>query len=164
MIVKTIFLLLVLMTISITSWSADQAVGFKKINQKGSHFYYSGKVILEGEYRYSKSDEDQEVIGDQVCFHPSKKDGKLIPRDNDDHRSPWFCFENTQQAKNLLDLSDLLKNPKVCEVSGVVTVEITNYVVDKAETETNDIAYLVKIIKKSKPKTKVFLKSDQECH
>jgi hypothetical protein len=151
------------MTISITSLSADQAVGFKKIRQNGSLVYYSGRVILKGEYEYYKSEEVQEVMGDQVCFRPSKKDGKLIPRDKDDYRMPWFCFKNAQQAKDLFGMADLINNPKVCKISGVATVEVTNYVVDRAETETNDTANLVKIIKKSKPKAEFFSKSGHRC-
>jgi hypothetical protein len=160
---KTPFLSLVILSFSITCWSADQGVGFQKIRQKGSLSYYSGKVIIEGEYRYSKSDEDQEIMGDQVSFYASKKDAKLIPRDTDDPRMPWFCFKDTQQAKDLLGIIELLKSPKVCEVSGVATVEITNYFIDKGGAETNDIAELVKVIKKSKPRVRQFSKNGQEC-
>jgi len=150
------------MTVSVSIWSADQSTGFKKQKSKGSLVYYTGSVIIEGEFTYSKTDEDQEVIGDQVCFYPIKKDGKLIPREKD-LRDPWFCFKDTKRAIDLLGISKLIKDPKVCNISGNATVELTNYVVDKAETETNDIADLVKVIKESKPVTKKFSKNGQEC-
>jgi len=158
---KTSCFLLLLIMISIPSWSADQGLGFKQ--QKGSLVYYSGKIILEGKFTYSMSAEDREMIGDQVCFYPSKKDGKLIPRENGDQRMPWFCFKNTRQAKDLLGISGLLKDPAFCKVSGTATVEIENYVVDKAETDTNDSADLAKVINKSDPIIKNFSKSGQEC-
>jgi hypothetical protein len=160
---KTMLLLLLFMTYSITSLAADKAVGLKKINQKGNYFYYSGNVILEGKFNYSRADDEFDFTGDQVCFVPSEKYGILIPRDKNDSRMPWFCFKNTKQAKDLLGLSGLLKNPKICEVSGIAIVEIANYVVDKNETETNDVATLVKVIKKSKPSTKHFFNDGNKC-
>ncbi|MEN6348894.1 MAG: hypothetical protein ABFD08_05765 [Syntrophomonas sp.] len=160
---KTMLLLLLFMTFSITSLAADKAVGFKKINQKGDYFYYSGNVILKGKFDYSRAVDENDFAGDQVCFVPSEKYGTLIPRDKDDSRMPWFCFKNTRRAKDLLGLSDLLKNPKICEISGTATVEIVNYVVDKRETETNDIATLVKVINKSKLSTKNFSNDGQKC-
>jgi hypothetical protein len=129
-------------------WSAEQSIGFRKQREKGSLVYYSGAAIVEGKFSYSSTKEDQERIGDQVCFYPTKKDGKLIPRE-DDQRMPWFCFTDTRQAKELLGISELIKNPEVCNVTGQATIEIRNYVVDKAETGTNDTAELVRVIEKS---------------
>jgi hypothetical protein len=160
---KTMLLLLLFMTYSITSSAEDKAAGFKKINQKGDHFYYSGNIILEGKFDYSRAYDEYDFTGDQVCFVPSEKYGTLIPRDKDDSRMPWLCFKNTKQAKDLLGLSDLLKNQKICEISGIAIVEIADYVVDKSETETNDIATLVKVIKKSKPSTKHFFNDGNKC-
>jgi hypothetical protein len=160
---KTSCFLLLLTMISIPSWSADQGHGFKQLKQNGSLVYYFGRVVLEGEFSYSMSAEDREMIGDKVCFYPSKRDGKLIPRENGDHRMPWFCFKNTKQAKDLLGISELLKNPTLCKVSGKATVEIENYVVDKAETNTSDSADLVKVINRSDPTVKNFSKTGQEC-
>jgi hypothetical protein len=76
---------------------------------------------------------------------------------------PWFCFKDSKRAKDLLGMSELLKNPAVCNVSGNAAVEISNYIVDKAETNTNDMADLIKVIKKSEPTTKMFSNSNQEC-
>jgi hypothetical protein len=150
------------MTISATSSFGDQTVGFKKQNQKGSLVYYSGSVILEGVFTYSKSQENQEMIGDQVCFSPSQKDGKSIPREND-KRVPWFCLKDSKRVKDILGITVLLNDPKVCSVSGNATLEIANYVVDRAETNTNDTAELVRVISITKPTTKVFSSSGQEC-
>jgi hypothetical protein len=155
-------LMLLIMTISATSWSADDRVGFKKQKENKSLVYYSGAVIVEGKFTYSNSKLNQEIIGDQLCFHPTQKDGALIPRDND-KRAPWFCFKDSKRAKDLLGISKLLKDPTVCSISGIATVEISNYVVDRAETDTNDVTDLVKVIKKSEPITRPYFKNGQEC-
>jgi hypothetical protein len=150
------------MTISATSSFGDQAIGFKKENQKGPLVYYSGRVILEGDFTYSKSQEDQEMIGDQVCFSPSRKDGKSIPREND-KRAPWFCFKDSKRTKDILGITGLLSDPTVCSVTGHATLEISHYVADLAETNTNDTADLVRVITISKPTTKGFSHNGQAC-
>jgi hypothetical protein len=156
------YMLCLILTISATASFGDQAVGFKKSDQKGSLVYYSGTVILEGDITYSRSREDQEMAGDQVCFSPSKSDGKLIPREND-KRTPWFCFRDSKRTMAMLGISGLLNDPKVCSVTGRATIEISKYVVDRAETTTNDTADLVRVITLSKLTTKGFSSSGQEC-
>lgn len=162
MLFRYLFLLFMVLVLSASSSFAGRTAGFKKEGQTGSLVRYSGSVILEGKYLYSRSQDDQEMIGDKVCFYPSHKDAGLIPREND-KRAPWFCFNDTKRAKEVLLLSMLLNDPKVCSVEGSATLEISNYVVDRAETNTNDTADLVRVIDLSKPATKQFTKSDAEC-
>lgn len=144
---KLYLLAMLLVTSSSLSWAADQNSVFKKIKQEGSLVYYAGSVTLEGEFWYPISMSEREVIGDQLCFNVADTNAKLIPREQDDTRSPWFCFKDTQPAAEQLGLTELAKL-KVCELKGKVTVKVTNYVVDKAETDTNDTAVLVAVVKK----------------
>ncbi|HMT93260.1 hypothetical protein [uncultured Thiothrix sp.] len=129
-----------------SSWAANETVGFIKQKQEGSLVYYSGSVVLEGEFWYPIVEGEREVVGDQLCFTVAEKDAKLIPRDQDDTRSPWFCFKDTKQSIEQLGLTEFAKL-KACELRGKATLEVTNYVVDKEQTETNDRARLVKVIK-----------------
>lgn len=119
---------------------------FKKLKQEGALVYYSGSATLQGEFWYPISNSEREVIGDQLCFDVPDPQSKLIPREADDQRSTWFCFKDTQQAIKQLGLTELAKQ-KVCELRGTATVEVTNYVVDKEQTDTNDRAELVAVIK-----------------
>jgi hypothetical protein len=147
---RILCLILLLMALSVTLSSADQSIGFKKEGEKGSLVYYTGSIIIEGKFSYSNSVEAQEILGDHVCFYPIEKDGKLIPRE-DDQRIPWFCFKDTKKAKDLFGISELITDFNICKITGKATVEIKDYVVDKTETEAHDTAELVRVIEKSKP-------------
>ncbi|MFZ1388203.1 MAG: hypothetical protein WBP46_15235 [Thiolinea sp.] len=138
---------LLVTVIAAPSWASEQGAGFKKIKQQGSLVSYSGTVTLEGEFWYPIGSGDQEIIGNQLCFNVTDQDSKLIPRDKDDTRSAWFCFKDTQQAAEQLGVSEFA-DMEVCEVKGKVSVEVTNYVVDKEQTDTNDVAELLKVVKK----------------
>lgn len=132
---------------------------FKQTKQEGSLVYYSGTATLEGEFWYPIGSGDQEIIGDNVCFNVADSDSNLIPRDKDDERTAWFCFKDTQETAKELGISDFARM-KVCEIKGKVTVEVTDYVVDKEETETFDVATLVKVVKKPEAVTIKLLQED----
>ena len=158
-ILRTIIACIFLFILPVVPLADDKASELKKVNRKGNLIYYSGEIIIEGTFEYAKSTDWQELIYNQVCFFPADKDRKLIPRDEDDSRSQWFCFKDTQQAKKLLGIAELLENEAVCSVSGITTVRIRDYIVDRNETNTNDRAELVQVINKSTIKTKPFTKT-----
>lgn len=147
---KTLIYLTLLASLASVSYADMSDTSFKKLKQEGALVYYTGSVTLEGEFWYPISASEQEMIGDQVCFDVAEQDGKKIPRDSDDSRSPWFCFKDTQQAVEQFGLTDFAKL-KVCELRGKATIEVSNYVVDREETETHDVAELVKLV--GKPET-----------
>ena len=98
-ILRTIITCIFLFILPVVPLADDKASEFKKINQKYSLTYYSGEITIEGTFEYSKSNSWQELIYNQVCFFPTDKDRKLIPRDEDDSRSQWFCFKPKFQIK-----------------------------------------------------------------
>ena len=144
---KIKFLALALLAVVLPTHAAEPVSAFTKTKQEGSLVYYAGTGTLEGEFWYPIAAREQEVIGNQLCFNVSDQDVKLIPRDADDQRSAWFCFKDTEEAAKQLGLTEFAKK-SVCEIKGKATVEITNYVVDREETDTNDRAELVNIMKK----------------
>jgi hypothetical protein len=125
---------------------------FKKIEQNEYFSRYSGIITIKGIFRYSTFHEDQENIGDQVCFVPAKEYMYLIPRDNDDRRDIWFCFQNTEETKKLFGISEILKKKNGIQyvITGDATIKIANYIADIEETSTNDTAKLVRVVTISK--------------
>lgn len=146
------------------SWAGTTAdTGFKKMKQEGSLVYYSGTTSLEGEFWYPISVSEREMIGDQICFNVAEQDAHKIPRDSDDTRSPWFCFKDTQTVVREFGLTEFAKL-EVCELKGKASIEVTNYVVDKAQTDTNDVAELVKLVKKPEAVTvKLLAEGGESC-
>jgi len=115
---------------------------------EGAHIHYLGELVLDGVYSYYGPND--EVIGDQVCFYPAKEFTGFIPRERNDHRDAWFCFRNTSKAKAIFAIDHRpFDDPAVCSATGTARVKITNYMVDQAEGDVNDLADLVKVTKKS---------------
>lgn len=112
--------------------------------------YYRGSVIVSGEYKaFSPT---AVFVGGQLCFYADEETGYLIPRENGDERNPWFCFNNPEKAKKMLgiDSGKIFSDEKVAYVYGKATVKISNYVVDKKESEVWDTADLDEVISKEK--------------
>jgi hypothetical protein len=115
---------------------------------EGAYIHYAGELVLDGLYSYYG--QNDEVIGDQVCFYPEKEFTRFIPRERNDHRDAWFCFRNTSQAKAIFAIDhSLFDDPTVCSVNGVGTIKISKYMVDQTEGDVNDLADLVEVTKKS---------------
>lgn len=137
-----------LAVITVNTATADSNVALTKFKQEGSLVYYNGSVTVAGEFWYPIAEGEREVVGDQVCFSVAEKDANLIPREPGDTRSPWFCFKDTEATVKSIGLTEMAKLKDICELRGKAKLEVANYIVDKEESDVNDLADLVKIVEK----------------
>jgi hypothetical protein len=119
-----------------------------KIKTEGELTYYQGAIVVSGVFKLNTQDEFQSG----VCFVPKGTTAKLIPREND-KRMAWFCFSNNEVALQLLNINEK-QSHGMCKFEGAATIQISDYIVDKTESEVSDLAKLVKVISSEKPRTK----------
>ncbi len=126
----------------------------QKLRTDDRYVYYSGSITVSGKY---KELEPTTLLGGQLCFYADAETGYLIPRDpnlwgegNADTRLPWFCFKDQATAKTLFGINDdvVFRDTAVACIQGKATVEVSNYVVDKLESEVFDTAELGSIVAK----------------
>lgn len=134
--------------------SINRQTTLVKIKEDDRFVFYSGSITVSGKYEelYPEG-----LLGGELCFYPDNETGYLIPRDsslwgqgNGDTRTPWFCFKNQDKAKEMFDINDnkIFGNKTIECIQGKATIEVSNYIVDKAESEVFDTADLNKIISK----------------
>jgi hypothetical protein len=65
---------------------------------------FQGEIIISGVYdpKYPL------VASEGVCFDVVRQDDSKLPRMWGDQRKPWFCFDNPEQAKQLLSAEKAL--------------------------------------------------------
>lgn len=124
--------------------------GFQKVKTDGPHVYYEGSAVVSGAYhekiRASDIGNFEEGL---ICFSVHGLTERLIPREQDP-RSPWFCFANTEKARSALRIPASAPGG-TCIIYGKATVQISKYVVDKTESEVHDMAFLDKVVSFEKP-------------
>jgi hypothetical protein len=135
-----------------SSWESEAAERkFKLVKIERPFTYYEGSVVVSGFYH------EQVGVGEigvnfekgLICFSVKGPTEILIPR-NQDSRSPWFCFSNTEKARAELKVSGQAPEG-TCFIFGKATVQISKYVVDKTESEVHDTANLDRVISFEKP-------------
>lgn len=119
----------------------------KKIAPDGL-YHYTGTVTVSGTAEFSHPQDD--VTPCFLCFKADNASSKLIPRVPSDGRegNAWFTFSNGNFKGNTYKLLDMSINTKKCYAPMPMTVQISDYRADLAETETIDEAKAIKIIKK----------------
>lgn len=143
-----------------TNSQSKKQTTLTKIKDDGRFVSYSGSITVSGKYQelYPET-----LLGGELCFYPDNETGYLIPRDpnlwgpgNGDTRNPWFCFKNQDKAKQMFGINDAkIFSDKTIEcIQGKATVEVSNYVVDKLESEVFDTANLDRIISKENYSTR----------
>jgi len=118
-----------------------------KINKDDRYVYYEGNLTLSGKYReYNQAN----LLGEMLCFYPDEASEALIPREAEDTRQAWFCFDDQEAAKAMFEINekDTFEDTAVECIEGKATIEISNYVTDLLATEVFDEAKLEKIITK----------------
>lgn len=109
-------------------------------------------ITFAGRYEYRTDAESLEVLGEQVCFFPSKASSVNVPRPPGDSRLPWFCFTDSRQAAHLLGFA-LNVPSKECGFKGEAKVTVSNYKRYAGEGDGNDVAILVDVLEKLKPRS-----------
>lgn len=110
---------------------------------------HAGEITLEGTYERRTDAYSRQVLGDAVCFIPSEKFEKTLPRPADDERRAWFCFSNRAAAMKALALP---ARGKACGMRGRATVAVSGYLVGKGDGESVDTARLERVLAKSAPR------------
>lgn len=136
--------------ISVASFAQVPLKPPKKASSDGL-YHYSGTVIVSGEAEFRP---DDGVSPCYLCFTADKTSSKLIPRISKDSRSgnSWFAFDNSSIKNDIYKIHELTVDMRKCYATMPMTIQITNYKADLAETETIDTAKVVKIIKKGQLK------------
>jgi hypothetical protein len=110
------------------------------------------KITFEGKYEYRTDVESQEMLGEQVCFFPTKPSSENVPRPTGDHRLPWFCFTNSKQAAHLFGFA-LNARSNECGLKGNAKISVSSYKRYSGEGDDNDVATLDAVLVKSKPES-----------
>lgn len=158
---KRLVLILILVLIAIVIASGVYA--YQKFYKTGSategvaRDFYEGNTEITGTYSYNQ------FVGawPQVSFFADESFRIEIP-DLDSERIPRFTFENADQALRMLNINKSELDDEVCEITGLATIEISNYKVLKAEIGGSDTARLDRVISSSKPTIK--RKVDGVCY
>ncbi|WP_200228214.1 hypothetical protein [Rubrivivax gelatinosus] len=108
----------------------------------------SDVLRLEGGFEYRSDEESRDILGDQVCFYPEGRSASLVPRDKADQRLVWFCFRNTADAKQMLQVP-ASPSTGACGIRGRAQVEVADYWVYRGEGDGNDLAILKVVISAS---------------
>lgn len=100
---------------------------------------FSGETTITGTYHNDKVDL-QTGFGGQVCFNDLDEESKAkIPSIVWDNET-YFCFNNQDLAKELF-------SPEGS--SGIATIVIDDYIINRLSAEVTDMARLVKVISKN---------------
>lgn len=119
----------------------------KKVSEDDEYVYYEGKIAVSGKYRLESP---ANMLGSILCFYADDETGILIPRENWDSRSPWFCFSDQNETKNIFNINEeeIFDDTSVECIEGDANIEISNYIVNKKEAAVYDTAKLENIILK----------------
>ena len=109
-------------------------------------------ISFEGRYEYRTDSESLEMLGEQVCFFPSRPSSQNVPRPTGDRRLPWFCFTNSKQAAHLLGFA-LNAGSYECGLKGNAKITVSSYKRYTGEGDDNDVATLDAVLEKSKPES-----------
>ncbi len=106
---------------------------------------FRGPFTVTGKFNISAAD----MVSNILCFHVNQQTGKLIHRDKDDQREPWFCFQNNKEAQSILGISKAgkLGDNSCVEIEGEATVSVKNHYYDRREAGVFDLATLVSVNK-----------------
>ncbi|NLR74490.1 hypothetical protein [Leeia aquatica] len=126
---------------------AQAAPALQRHHQKDALVYYSGEVVVSGQYLQDSSDE---LLGDTLCFTPDKATAGLIPREKGDTRSAWFCFDPQTKARSMLKLPAKPAKGQ-CGFKGTATLRIGHYVVNTEQSDVYDTAQLLQVVSSGKP-------------
>ena len=128
--------------------SAEPRAGtWRRVGQSGHLVSYAGTIVLSGTYERRLDPTTRSLQGDQVCFVPDANSKDLVPREEGDNRTPWFCFSNRDRAVHLLSLP----TQGGCGHFGTATVAISHYVANRAEATVFDTAKLDRVLTASQP-------------
>jgi hypothetical protein len=97
------------------------------------------------------------MLGEQVCFVPSKPSSENVPRPTGDRRLPWFCFTNSKQAAHLFGFA-LNASSNECGFKGNAKITVSSYKRYTGEGDDNDVATIDAVLEKSKPESLPCLK------
>lgn len=134
-------------TLCVLTLGAHAAPALQRHHQKDALVYYTGEVVVSGQYLQDRGDE---LLGDTLCFTPDKATAGLIPREKGDTRSAWFCFDPQNKARAMLNIPGKPAKGQ-CGYKGKATLRIGHYVVNTEQSDVHDTAQLMQVVTASKP-------------
>jgi len=121
--------------------------------ESGSVISYTGQVVVSGDYSVdNQTGGEEDLFSGILCFNVDEQSSSKIPRIDGDERSPWFCFNNQNEAKRELNI-DNSKN--VCTVSGHAQIVIQDYDEFMTASEGSDSTKLKQVISLGTPTVKL---------
>jgi hypothetical protein len=116
-----------------------------------AHLFAEETIItFEGRYEFRTDAESLEIIGEQICFFPTKPSSKNVPRAKGVRRLPWFCFTNSSEAAHLLGVA-LNDRSNECGFKGSAKINVSSYKRYIGDGGGNDVAILDAVLFVSKP-------------
>lgn len=116
---------------------------FRKTVSTNEYDLYQGRVVFSGNYIEYGSDG---MMPKKLCFEPDFDSGSQVPRPNGNVRQVWFCFDNQEEAKKMLEIDESVFNKSVSEISGKAVILVTDYKLQTQETDTPDTAKIEKVV------------------
>lgn len=141
-----VFLALLLFFGGMTASCAASTDQLKLIKRDQHRAHYEGSIVVSGIYHEQiRRSEMLNYEKGLICFSVRGETERLVPREKNDSRSPWFCFTNTADARAALKVPS--KAPEgTCYIIGAATVQISNYAANTYPSEVHDKARLDKVI------------------
>lgn len=115
-----------------------EKASLKKLWSDEGYVYYDGTVTLSGDYTINNPNTSNS--GEVVFFTPDDASAHLIPRQKGDERTPFFMFENQEEAQAVFKVIDetIFANKSTTCVKGKATVVISNYKTERIMTLQED--------------------------
>ena len=108
------------------------ADGFRLVSREGRQVEYEGSVSLKGRFERRQDAETLVWRGDRVCFTPDAASAAQLPPAETATARRFFCFSNHRNALEQLHIA-ALPPAGSCGVSGIATVVVSHYTVEKGE-------------------------------
>lgn len=121
-----------------------------KIKEDNKSILFEGDVVISGSYSEALY---PSVYSGIICFSVESDYQDIMPKSIFDDRMYWFCFENQEEAKLALGISDDKIDFKgnCARILGEAKIRISNYIINKDETAIYDRAKLVEVIENKGP-------------
>ncbi len=108
---------------------------YSPITSDNAVISFSGLLSIKGKYVYHGG---QDLLSDTACFEElDEKSLTVIPTMVGDERSVWFCFDNQEEAGQLL---------KGVKSGSTVNIQINNYSINYYPSEVYNTATLIRVI------------------
>ncbi len=128
-------------TLKENDWAYGMRVSYSSSLDESPYIEFQGMTVISGEFRISDVSEVGTISSQPVEFIPDEMSTKLLPRLKGYDEPVVINFQNHSEALKLLG-----KDKK----TGMATVVIDDYIIDKSSREKHSSARLIGVMENSK--------------